>query len=447
MNTTDMLITLITSIIENMTLLGVMFHLTHVSIANIRTSKKSLGLITLSLSIMYLIQQFNNSQIQFGITIAFIQFAVVIRLISGMPMKHVMTSILFSYLLQFLFQVPGIVVALLLNPNFNFVTSVYGLLAIICFASLFIILSLRFLPIRRLYEKALQIPSFIIFTTAFFFAFYGIACALFREIYMPDYLIFLFVVIFLLLVFFLVIFYAVQAQKKEQAVHFYETYLPILDDMILNVRKTQHNHNNTISAIASLPQIAADYDSLAASLEHYSSHMVKEMIPTRFLHFENKLLTALLYNKYCLFAEQKIKLDIVIHSYHYKSRANEFQIVDLTGILLDNAMEASHPNDTVYVEIGMPLHKNDGKETSDTPSPFSIAVKNLGPEATPDFIKKIFTPDYTSKTRQALQHGLGLPYVKSLVHQCKGQIEIENDMIASDNTKQPCRYLIIHVSV
>ena len=171
MNTTDMLITLITSIIENMTLLGVMFYLTHVSIANIRTSKKSLGLITLSLSIMYLIQQFNNSQIQFGITIAFIQFAVVIRLISGMPMKHVMTSILFSYLLQFLFQVPGIVVALLLNPNFNFVTSVYGLLAIICFASLFIILSLRFLPIRRLYEKALQIPSFIIFTTAFFFAF------------------------------------------------------------------------------------------------------------------------------------------------------------------------------------------------------------------------------------------------------------------------------------
>ena len=67
MNTTDMLITLITSIIENMTLLGVMFYLTHVSIANIRTSKKSLGLITLSLSIMYLIQQFNNSQIQFGL--------------------------------------------------------------------------------------------------------------------------------------------------------------------------------------------------------------------------------------------------------------------------------------------------------------------------------------------------------------------------------------------
>ena len=30
MNTTDMLITLITSIIENMTLLGVMFYLTHV---------------------------------------------------------------------------------------------------------------------------------------------------------------------------------------------------------------------------------------------------------------------------------------------------------------------------------------------------------------------------------------------------------------------------------
>lgn len=446
MNTTDILITLILSIMTNITLLGVMFYLTAVSITKIRTSKKALGLIALSLVIMYLIQKYDNEQIQIGAILSFAQYAVVVRLISGMPMKHVMTSILFSHLLQFLFQAPIMVIALLINPDFNFVTSIHGILAIICLSSLFTVLALRFLPVRRLYEKALQIPSFIIFTLSFFFAFYGIACALFHEVYMPDYLILLFVVIFLLLVFFLVMFYAIQSQKRGQAVHYSKTYLPILDDMILNIRKTQHNHNNTILAIASLPQTTTDYDSLAASLEQYSSHMAKEMIPTRFLHFDNKLLAALLYNKYCLFEEHQIQLNITIHNYDYQSRANEFQIVDLTGILLDNAMEASHPHETVYVEIGMPLQKNDN-DVPCTHHPFSITVKNPGPEATPDFIKQIFSAGYTSKTGQASQHGLGLSYVKSLVHQCKGHIEIENDMISFDDTKETCRHFIIHVTV
>ena len=58
MNTTDILITLILSIMTNITLLGVMFYLTAVSITKIRTSKKALGLIALSLVIMYLIYPF-----------------------------------------------------------------------------------------------------------------------------------------------------------------------------------------------------------------------------------------------------------------------------------------------------------------------------------------------------------------------------------------------------
>lgn len=167
MNTTDTLIILMLSIMTNITLLGVMFYLTTVSIAKIRTSKKNLGLIALSLVIMYLVQKYDNEQIQIGAILSFAQYAVVVRLISGMPMKHVMTSILFSHLLQFLFQTPIMVIALLINPDFNFVTSIHGILAIICLSSLFTVLALRFLPVRRLYEKALQIPSFIIFTLSF----------------------------------------------------------------------------------------------------------------------------------------------------------------------------------------------------------------------------------------------------------------------------------------
>ena len=250
-------------------------------------------------------------------------------------------------------------------------------------------------------------------------------------------------IIFLFLTFTLRILFAMRSKKKEQTLHYYETYLPILDEMILNIRKTQHNHNNAIQAIASLPQSAPDYDSLASALERYSDYMAKDTIPTRFLHFENKLLAALLYNKYCLATEKEIQLNVTIHNYFYESHLTEFQIVDLCGILLDNALEASQINDTLFVEIGASIQNN----TFSPRPPFAITVKNPGPEATQDFIDKIFSVGYTSKATSSEEHGLGLPYIKSLLRKRHGYIEISNEMIASDNTENPIRYFVIHISV
>lgn len=248
---------------------------------------------------------------------------------------------------------------------------------------------------------------------------------------------------FLFLTFALVIFFAMRSQKKEQAIHYYETYLPILDDMILNIRKTQHNHNNAIQSIASLPQSATDYYSLASALEQYSSYMAKNTLPTQFLHFENKLLAALLYNKYCLASEQNIHLDIAIHNHFYKSTLTEFQIVDLCGILLDNALEASHVGDTIYIEIGTVLQEN----ISAALPPFAITVKNPGPEATQDFIDKIFTMGYSSKADPSFEHGLGLPYIKSLVQKHHGYIEVSNETIVPEDTQKTCQYFVIYISV
>lgn len=249
--------------------------------------------------------------------------------------------------------------------------------------------------------------------------------------------------IFLFLAFALAVLFAMRSQKKEHAIHYYETYLPILDDMILNIRKTQHNHNNAIQSIASLPQSAPDYESLAGALKRYSSYMAKGVIPTQLLHFENKLLAALFYNKYCLATEQEIQLHITIHNHFYGSHLTEFQIVDLCGILLDNALEASHVRDTIYVEIGPSIQEN----ASGLRPPFSITVKNPGPEATQDFIKKIFSAEYTSKIPFSAEHGLGLSYIKSLVQKQHGYIEVSNEMITPDGAEKPYRYFIIHVSV
>lgn len=443
----DTLLGIIISIIENITYLKVMFCL--VSVSNSQKcsiSKYSVTLTILSTIIMYFVQTYDNSYLQLGAIIAITQYIIVVKLVSSAPIKNVVISVLFTYILEIVLQIPIFLLTLLLNPNFHLIYSLYSLLFIISAAALLTILAFHLFPIRNLYQKTLQIPSFILYTIIFLFAFFSVFSLFFHEVHMPDFLILFFISAFLLLTLFLVIFFAIQTHKKEQVIHYYETYLPILDDMILNIRKTQHNHSNTIHTIASLPQTISDYDSLAAALEQYSGHMIKDTIPTRFLHFDNKLLAALLYNKYCFSMEQQIHLDITIHNHFYDSRANEFQIVDLTGILLDNAIEASQPNDIIYIEIGSPI-QNSTTEPSNSRIPFSITVKNPGPEVTQSFIKQIFSADYTSKSKDTTKHGLGLPYIKTLVHQCKGHIEASNEMILSGNLEGPQRYFVLHITI
>lgn len=333
-----------------------------------------------------------------------------------------------------------------INPNFDMIHSLPSLLCIIVVALLLTILILRFLPVRSLYKKILKIPNFVILGFSFFFMLIAVMTPFFDGLYVPPYLIFLCCILFSFTVIIFVLFFALRTQKKEQAVHYYETYLPVLNDMILSIRKTQHNHNNIIQAIAGLTQTYTDYDSLAAALENYSLQAAKDTLPAQLLHFENKLLTALLYNKYCLALEQQIPLDITIHNYFYTSKLNEFQIVELTGILLDNALEALSADNHIIVEIGSTIYKNTSDKNRAS-RPFTITVKNPGPEATPEFIKRIFTEGYTSKTKDSENHGLGLSHVKSLVHRYKGYIEVANEMIIDERTHEERRYFVISVSI
>jgi len=406
-------------------------------------SIRSIILILLSIVLIHLIQTYDNTNIHLGAFITFFQYFIIVRVISHAPVRNVMTAIFMAYMITTLAQLPPLFLVICLDSSFNPATPSLSLLFIIICNALLLLPCIHFLPLKTLYKKILGIPSFVLVSILFVFTLLGVMSYFFHGVSAPRGITLICSILFLFLAFGLFLFFALRTQKKEQALHYYETYLPILDDMILNIRKTQHNHNNTIQSIASLPQSYTDYRSLTGALKRYSSYMAKDAIPTQFLHFENKLLAALLYNKYCLAVEKNIPLNITIHNHFYDSRLTEFQIVDLCGILLDNALEASQENDTLFVEIGA------SRQTGITPprTPFAVTVKNPGPEVTQDFIHKIFSAGYTSKEDAPAEHGIGLAYIKSLVQRQHGYIEVSNEMIPQDNTKQARQYFVIHVSV
>lgn len=444
---TTLLLQILISVIENITFWGTILYLTGTLFHNkIFNSTRNVILILISTIILFFIQKYDNSHLVIGAVLAISQYIIITLIIARTSLKDTLMAVAFTYILHCLLQWPILLLIVRINPSFDIVHSLLSNLFIMVTDFLLTIIIFRFLPIHRFYGKIVKIPNIYLFGFSFFFMFIGVMSPFFKSLSMSPYFVLLFSSIFLSVVVFFVLYFAFQTQTKEQAIHYYETYLPILNNMILSIRKTQHNYNNTIQAITGLAHSYSDYDSLVAALEQYSTQSTKEIIPTQFLHFENKLLTALLYNKYCHALEKQINLNVLIHNHYYNSKLNEFQIVELTGILLDNAIEATSPNNDIFLEIGSTISKNE-TTSNNLNTPFYITVKNPGPKATQDFIKKIFSTGYTSKTTDTNNHGLGLSYVKALIHRHKGHIEISNEIISNEKKKRDDQYFVISISI
>lgn len=60
-------------------------------------------------------------------------------------------------------------------------------------------------------------------------------------------------------------------QKVETELQAYQTYLPIVEGLISDVRAKQHNFDNTIQSFAAIPLTCNDYKSIVNALETYSN--------------------------------------------------------------------------------------------------------------------------------------------------------------------------------
>ena len=237
----------------------------------------------------------------------------------------------------------------------------------------------------------------------------------------------------------LIIIQSLSDQRRKQAIKDYETYMPILNDMIENIQKQHHLYNNQIASLIHLADSYDDYDSLCHALKSYSNlnETILDNESYAFLHIENKLLASLLY---CKFLEAKTagkQLIVKVNDYHYDSTCTDTEIVDMTGILIDNALEASAENDKIYVILGKP---------SDPKKPFYISVENPGPLITMKFVQDLFKPHYTTKKSRA-GHGLGLNLLKTFVDKYQGSITVGNNYYDNDDQTEKIRYIFFEIEI
>lgn len=233
--------------------------------------------------------------------------------------------------------------------------------------------------------------------------------------------------IYFLLVFLLVIYEwqksRVDAEKKKTQLDMNRLYYDAYDQLILLVRQRQHDMKSHISTIKSLIFTTDNYDELVTKQEEYCDYVLKQNEKTKLvLTVENPLIAGFLYSKIQIAESKEIEVD-----YHVNLRKEswvipEYELIEMAGILIDNAIDAlenikldfymQEPRKKIYVKM---------KETLEE---IELTVANTSNYYGEDITAHFFDNGYSSKGKN---RGIGLPKLKHLVHDRKGDIIVSNE--------------------
>ncbi|MBQ6805836.1 MAG: GHKL domain-containing protein [Lachnospiraceae bacterium] len=208
----------------------------------------------------------------------------------------------------------------------------------------------------------------------------------------------------------------VDAEKKKTQLEMNELYYGAYDQLIMVIRDRQHDMKNHISAILSMIHTTNKYEDLVTKQQEYCGYVMGQNEKTKLLLSSgNPLITGFLYSK-ILEAEEK-GIDVE-YSIEIKKdiKFPEYELVEMLGILLDNAIEALEK-----VQISKKCLQISVKEEQEK---IKVLVANNGVDCKKENINRFFDRGYSSKGEN---RGIGLPKLKYLVDGKKGDLIVYNE--------------------
>lgn len=217
-------------------------------------------------------------------------------------------------------------------------------------------------------------------------------------------------------------------EYEEKMLATYEKYLPIIDDLMKEIRTKQHEFDNHVQAINMIFITNTDYKSIADTVKEYIGDMaVDDSGIRKLIKLDNKILAGFLYSKAIKAKNSNINFEINIKDYGFRTNLKDYELIEVLGNLIDNAFETGVENNCVRLVI----------KTEKNMSVFE--VKNKHSYLDSNTISKMFTPGYTTKSSR--NHGYGLTNVKKIIDKNNGEISIYNETIDGDN------YIVFKVSL
>ena len=218
-------------------------------------------------------------------------------------------------------------------------------------------------------------------------------------------------------------------EKKKMQLEMNSLYYDAYDQLILLIRERQHEMKNHINAILSMIHTTDNYEELTAKQEEYCDYVMGQHEKTKLvLSVGNPLISGFLYSKIQEAEKKDIEVEYQIAMQKTASVVPEYELVEMLGILLDNAIEA--------LSNGMGTADNENSfkgihlSIQETESNIELMVANTSEHYEEDMTEHFFEADYSSKGKG---RGIGLSRLKRMVHERQGDIVVSNEQWAGRN--------------
>lgn len=202
---------------------------------------------------------------------------------------------------------------------------------------------------------------------------------------------------------------------KEKELELRKTYDTVYEQLLESVRKKQHDFHNHILAIYSHHMLAKDYDTLVSLQKKYCDEIMNDNRYARLLSGNSPMIVAFLYSKFIEAENKGCHIEYNIKVDKLLCRIPQYKIVEILGVLLDNAVEAvaEYGTRSIYVEI---------LEMADL---IQIVVKNDSTHFEEYELKNFLDAGYSTK---GTGRGTGLAKVKEILLEYDCQLDVYCEM-------------------
>lgn len=194
------------------------------------------------------------------------------------------------------------------------------------------------------------------------------------------------------------------------------------EELLKTVRIRQHEFKNHLAAILATQYTYKSYDKLVKAQNDYCGRMIEENRHFDLLRIENKILAGFLYGKFQEIESKGVKIECEIKGTFRQSVVPIHHLIEILGILLDNAAQAKESNDESERGILFSLLE---KEKG-----YQFKVCNRFPYTGYDEMVTWFQLGNSTKGEG---HGLGLYHIKCLCKEFDCLISCENVDIKKEN--------------
>lgn len=204
----------------------------------------------------------------------------------------------------------------------------------------------------------------------------------------------------------------VQARRRTALL---EQYLPLVEELIEQVRARQHDFNNQMMAVAAAVSTARDLQEAQEAVTALLQHVRLDGADKELLKCDSKVISGLLFGKMKQAEFKQVRVEVTIAGAFLRRVLSEADWVEVIAILLDNAIEAAAPGDVLYAKA---IEEGD-----------SLRFSVLNPHAAltnMEFIQ-MFRRGWSTKGEAG--HGYGLYNVRQIMERHGGKIITGNDRL------------------